>query len=60
MANIYIPWHFPLQNDKTINGASKIAEEKFMNEYPAIYNHLLSKKEHLENRNKSETGIRYE
>ena len=57
---IYIPWHFPLQNDKTINGASKIAEEKFMNEYPAIYNHLLSKKEHLENRNKSETGIRYE
>ena len=49
-----------MQNDKTINGASKIAEEKFMNEYPAIYNHLLSKKEHLENRNKSETGIRYE
>ena len=49
-----------MQNDKTINGASKIAEKNFMNDYPAIYKHLLSKKEHLENRNKSETGIRYE
>ena len=57
---IYIPWHFPLQSDKTIKGASKIAEKEFMNKYPAIYNHLLARKEQLKNRNKSETGIRYE
>ena len=31
-----------------------------MNKYPAIYNHLLARKEQLKNRNKSETGIRYE
>ena len=57
---IYVPWHFPLQSDNTIKGASEIAEKEFMNEYPAIYNHLLTKKEKLKNRNKSETGIRYE
>ena len=57
---IYIPWHFPLQSDNTIKGASEIAEKEFMNKYPAIYNHLLARKEQLKNRNKSETGIRYE
>jgi len=49
-----------LQSDNTIKGASEIAEKEFMNKYPAIYNHLLAKKEQLKNRNKSETGIRYE
>ena len=49
-----------MQSDNTIKGASEIAEKEFMSKYPAIYNHLLAKKEQLKNRNKSETGIRYE
>ena len=43
-----------------IKGASQEAEEVFKNQYPAIYNHLLQYKTELSNRNKSETGIRYE
>jgi len=57
---IYIPWHFPLQNDPTITGASEKAEIEFEKQYPAIYNHLLKYKDQLQNRNKAETGIRYE
>ena len=57
---IYIPWHFPLENDSSIKGANKKAEEMFMEKYPIIYNHLLFYKEQLSKRNKSETGIRYE
>ena len=57
---IYIPWHFPRHNDTTISGASATAEDEFMHSYPAIYNHLLCYKENLSNRNKAETGIRYE
>ena len=34
---IYIPWHFPLQNDSSIKGASKDAEVEFKKQYPAIY-----------------------
>ena len=57
---LYIPWHFPLQNDPNIKGASLIAERAFQQQYPAIYGHLLGFKEQLSNRNKAETGIRYE
>jgi adenine-specific DNA-methyltransferase len=57
---LYIPWHFPLHNDPTITGASMIAEEAFKDSYPAIYKHLLQYKLQLQNRNKAETGIRYE
>lgn len=57
---LYIPWHFPLHNDENIKGASEIAEVAFKNQYPAIYSHLNSFKEQLSNRNKAETGIRYE
>ena len=57
---IYIPWHFPLQFDSSIQGASKEAEIKFKEQYPTIYSHLLSYKEKLAARNKAETGIRYE
>ncbi|MBV2223947.1 MAG: type II restriction endonuclease, partial [Cloacibacterium sp.] len=57
---IYVPWHFPLHNDKNIVGASIDAELAFQEGYPAVYNHLLNYKEALSNRNKSETGIRYE
>jgi hypothetical protein len=57
---LYIPWHFPLHNDKTIKSASDLAEREFKKRYPAVYNHLLHYKEKLSNRNKDETGIRYE
>jgi adenine-specific DNA-methyltransferase len=57
---LFIPWHFPLQSDPTIKGASQEAESAFKAQYPAIYNHLLQYKTELENRNKAETGIRYE
>ncbi|MGG7551014.1 Eco57I restriction-modification methylase domain-containing protein [Chryseobacterium arthrosphaerae] len=55
---LFIPWHFPL--DKNISGASAEAEKVFQSQYPIVYNHLLTYKKNLENRNKSETGIRYE
>jgi hypothetical protein len=57
---IYIPWHFPLNNDTTIQGASDIAEKELKNNYPVIYNHLNSFKNKLSKRNKAETGIHYE
>jgi hypothetical protein len=57
---IYIPWHFPLHNDKTIKGASEDAEREFERHYPAIYKHLSKFRKELSARNKSETGINYE
>ena len=58
---LFIPWHFPLhQIEPEIKGASKEAEKAFEDQYPAIYNHLLQYKKDLSNRNKAETGIRYE
>ncbi len=57
---LFIPWHFPLHNDPSIKGASLKAEQEFENQYPAVYNHLLQYKTQLSNRNKAETGIRYE
>jgi hypothetical protein len=57
---LFIPWHFPLQFDTSITGASKKAENEFKKSYTAIYEHLLQYKEILSNRNKAETGIRYE
>ncbi|MGJ1345398.1 TaqI-like C-terminal specificity domain-containing protein, partial [Sphingobacterium spiritivorum] len=57
---LFIPWHFPLHSDPNIKGASLEAEKEFENQYPAIYGHLLKYKEELSNRNKAETGIRYE
>jgi len=57
---IYIPWHFPLQADKTIEGCSKKAEEEFERTYPSIHQHLSQYKSKLMARNKAETCIRYE
>ncbi|MDN4011045.1 TaqI-like C-terminal specificity domain-containing protein [Chryseobacterium gambrini] len=57
---LFIPWHFPLHNDPSIKGASEEAEYQFRNNYPAVYKHLSLYKEPLSNRNKAETGIRYE
>jgi hypothetical protein len=57
---IYIPWHFPLQNDSSVTGASKKAELDFKNNYPAVFNHLSKFKDKLIVRNSAETGVRYE
>ncbi|SIS56692.1 TaqI-like C-terminal specificity domain-containing protein [Chryseobacterium ureilyticum] len=57
---LFIPWHFPVHNDPNIKGASLDAEKVFENQYPAIFRHLLKYKHELSNRNKAETGIRYE
>jgi len=57
---LFIPWHFPLHEDTSISGASIEAEMKFREMYPAIYDHLSQFKDKLSNRNKAETGIRYE
>lgn len=57
---IYIPWHFPLHLDATIQGNSEKAEKAFQEQYPAVYNHMLFYKKQLSARNKAETGIRYE
>ena len=57
---LFVPWHFPLQDDKSINGPSKRAEHLFNEKYPLIYKHLQSHKQKLSSRNRAETGIRYE
>lgn len=57
---IFIPWHFPLHKDASINGASIVAEKAFEEQYPLLYEHFIKHKLELENRNKAETGIRYE
>jgi len=57
---LFIPWHFPLQNDKDISGASIVAEARFSEEYPNIYNHISKYKTKLLARNQAETGISYE
>ena len=57
---IWVPWHFPLHNDTSIQGASERAEQAFQAQYPALYKHLSAYKKELSARNKAETGIRYE
>ncbi len=49
-----------MHKDKSISGNSLKAEGAFKAQYPALYNHLSRHKEKLSNRNKEETGIRYE
>ncbi len=57
---LFIPWHFPLVDDDSITGASLVAEKEFKKQFPYTFAHLSNFKEDLANRNKSETGIRYE
>jgi len=57
---IFIPWHFPLHNDTSLQGSSQKAEEEFTKGFPTVYNYLLQFKDRLLKRNKEETGIRYE
>lgn len=49
-----------MHEDPKITGASEVAEQAFVKQYPAIYKHLSKFKKELSNRNKAETGIRYE
>ncbi len=57
---LFIPWHFPLHEDSMITGSSLEAENAFEENYPSIFSHLLQYQDRLSNRNRSETGIRYE
>jgi len=57
---IFIPWHFPLQEDLSIQGSSEKAEKEFQKQFPTVYQHLLQFRDSLSKRNKEETGIRYE
>jgi hypothetical protein len=57
---LYIPWHFPLNEDSNLSGASKKAEIEFEKRYPSIYNYLLRFKDRLSQRNQAEVGKRYE
>jgi len=57
---LFIPWHFPLQNDSSISGASVEAEAELINKFPSIYEHLKGHEAKLRARNQSETGVRYE
>ncbi|MEI6196239.1 MAG: TaqI-like C-terminal specificity domain-containing protein, partial [Verrucomicrobiota bacterium] len=57
---IFIPWHFPLHEDATIQGPSRHAERELQRQYPAIYRHLDGFKKQLLARKKDETEIRYE
>ena len=57
---LFVPWHFPLLNDSSISGASEKAELSFRENFPTIYQHLLTYKDALSLRNQEETGKRYE
>ena len=57
---IFVPWHFPLHERSDVSGASLEAEKEFRKRYPALYKHLLQFKKPLVERNKQETGVRYE
>lgn len=57
---LFVPWHYPLHEDSSVSGASELAENAFKSNYNNEYEHLKSFKTELSNRNKSETGKRYE
>lgn len=57
---VFVPWHFPLQDDDKIVGASDKAEKEFSKKFKPLYNYLKTHKEGLSKRNQDETGIRYE
>jgi hypothetical protein len=57
---ICIPWHFPLLYDATIKTASERAEQRFRQQYPAIYEHLEKYREKLFDRDAEEVGVTFE
>ncbi len=57
---LYIPWHFPLQEDETIKKCSEKAEKEFKKQFSAVYQHLLQYKNALLQRDKTEVNIKCE
>jgi type I restriction-modification system DNA methylase subunit len=57
---IYLPWHFPFENDSSVETASEKAEMEFRSKYPAIHRYVAQFKKELLERDISEVGIRYE
>ena len=57
---LFVPWHFPLHTDSSINGSSLEAEQLLKTDYPILFQHLNHFKKQLSERNKAETGVRYE
>ena len=61
---LYLHWHFPFPIDEVEKMKSKTilddAEEKLKSDYPALYKYLSAHRKDLSDRNKDETGIRYE
>ena len=61
---LFLHWHFPYPIEEVEKMKSKTliedAEKKLKKEYPALYKYLSKHREDLADRNKDETGIRYE
>ncbi|MDR0756412.1 MAG: hypothetical protein LBF85_01010, partial [Tannerella sp.] len=57
---ICIPWHFPLLFDRSITRASGRAEERFAQQYPVIYEHLLQYRDKLVLRDAAQVGVMFE
>ncbi len=57
---LFLPWHFPLHEDNSIDGSSEKAEVLLRKNYPTVYSHLLRFQYLLKKRNIAETGKRYE
>lgn len=57
---LFVPWHFPLNANSSISHASDEAERLFKIQYPAVFEHLAQFRSGLSNRDRTETGIRYE
>lgn len=53
---IFIEWNFPTLNNNSFSNN----EIEFEKQHPTIFNHISQFKKELLNRNKQETGIRYE
>jgi len=57
---LFVPWHFPLHFDTSINAASERAENRFRAQYPELYNHLARYRTELTARNSIEVGLGFE
>jgi len=57
---IFIPWHFPIQDDQRVQIDLNLAEREFELKFPEMFNYLRKYKDELSARNKEEVGKRYE
>jgi type I restriction-modification system DNA methylase subunit len=57
---LYIPWHFPLNDDSTVVDVYQKAESAFKLQYPAIYNHLSKYKKKILAGDKTEEDLGHE